>query len=229
MLDGKKTIIQTIVGGCTQFLTKAQGMPKSICNEIIKEIHTFLWEGSRAPIAKETLYDDVKTGGINLLNLHARNEAINIIWLKDLLDTSPMKPTWAHVADILLRESAPPNISVKSRSSPFLQTWNAPIKGKRAQMLDNDTIQLIKTAKNAQLQFAPRRLSLHLKEQLPAWYHIGEPKTLPQNQSSRCLIKNHNTREIKDLLKITKRLDNQRYRDMHSALSSCHCDECKVN
>jgi hypothetical protein len=63
---------------------RAQGMPPSVKDEIIKEIHTFLWNGDTcAQIAKEMLYDAIADGGINLLNLHSRNEAINVMWLKD--------------------------------------------------------------------------------------------------------------------------------------------------
>jgi hypothetical protein len=100
-LNGKKTIIQAIIGGCTQFLTRAQGMPPSIRDEIIKEIHTFLWEGDlQAQIAKEMLYDEIANGGINLLNLHSRNEVINIMWLKDFLNMSPTRHTWAYSSDV---------------------------------------------------------------------------------------------------------------------------------
>lgn len=37
-LDGKRLIIQAIVGGRTQFLTKAQGMPDTIREALRKEI-----------------------------------------------------------------------------------------------------------------------------------------------------------------------------------------------
>jgi Reverse transcriptase (RNA-dependent DNA polymerase) len=229
-LAGKKTIIQATVGGRTQFLTKAQGMPKSVCDAINQEIHAFLWEGaSTTPIAKETLFNETACGSLDLLNLQSRNEAINIIWLKEYLNMSPTRPAWAYVTDILLRESAPSNVTKEARSNPFLQTWNAPIKGKRAEMLDCDTIQLLKTAKNAQLQFAPLKMSLNLKNQLPAWYHIGNVKNIPQNPNSKCLIETHNTLHIKDLLKVTEQLHNLRYGGIHLPVYSCPCDECETD
>ncbi|KIK36156.1 hypothetical protein CY34DRAFT_34249, partial [Suillus luteus UH-Slu-Lm8-n1] len=48
-LDGKRLITQMIVGGMTQFLTKAQGMPKPIENTITKLIRNFIWNERRNP------------------------------------------------------------------------------------------------------------------------------------------------------------------------------------
>ncbi|KIK36516.1 hypothetical protein CY34DRAFT_94245 [Suillus luteus UH-Slu-Lm8-n1] len=48
-LDGKKLIIQMIVGGMTQFLTKAQGMPKNIETALTKIIWGFIWDNVRTP------------------------------------------------------------------------------------------------------------------------------------------------------------------------------------
>jgi hypothetical protein len=123
-------------------------------------IHTFIWGGATtALIAKKTLYCGTGNGGINLLNIKAWNDAINIMWLKEYLNMSPIRPTWAYIVDILLCESAPSQIPNEIRSSPFLQTWNAPIKGKRAEFLDQDTIQLLKTAKTVNLQFTLLQIS----------------------------------------------------------------------
>ena len=41
-LDGKRIIVQAIVGGHTQFLTKAQGMLESIQEALTKEIKNFI-------------------------------------------------------------------------------------------------------------------------------------------------------------------------------------------
>jgi hypothetical protein len=174
-LDGKKTIVQVIAGGYMQFLTKAQGMPQNIQDAIMKEIQTFIWgENKKAPIVKETLYTERQDGRIELLDIQFRNEAVNIMWLKEYMNTYPTRPTWAYITDILIHESAPINIPNKARITPFMQTWQPPTKGKRAEMLDKNTIQLLKMAKKFGLQFAPRRMTHQLKKQLPAWFHIGE-------------------------------------------------------
>ncbi|KAJ8587400.1 hypothetical protein M405DRAFT_852875 [Rhizopogon salebrosus TDB-379] len=52
-LDGKRLIIQMIVGGMTQFLTKAQGMPTHVENSLTKSIRNFIWDNARDQKMKE--------------------------------------------------------------------------------------------------------------------------------------------------------------------------------
>ncbi|KAH9164749.1 hypothetical protein EDB89DRAFT_1859018, partial [Lactarius sanguifluus] len=47
-LYGKRLIVQAVVGGHSQFLTMAQGMPKSIETALTKMIRNFIW-GEDAP------------------------------------------------------------------------------------------------------------------------------------------------------------------------------------
>ncbi|KAG2063307.1 hypothetical protein BDR04DRAFT_947200, partial [Suillus decipiens] len=78
-LDYKRLIVQMIVGGMTQFLTKAQGMPKQIETAITKKIRAFIWEGrSTFPISLARLERPIEEGGISLLNISARNDVIEI-------------------------------------------------------------------------------------------------------------------------------------------------------
>ncbi|KAI0043864.1 hypothetical protein FA95DRAFT_1473914, partial [Auriscalpium vulgare] len=77
---GKRHVVQMIVGGMSQYLTKVQGMPRHIESALIKEIRSFMWPDSprNAPIALKHLYRPQKDGGIGLLNIHARNAAIEL-------------------------------------------------------------------------------------------------------------------------------------------------------
>lgn len=69
-LYGKRIIIQAVVGGHTQFLTKAQGMPTHIEDAITKSIRNFIWDNNIHPIiATEYLQKPLKEGGLNLLNI----------------------------------------------------------------------------------------------------------------------------------------------------------------
>jgi hypothetical protein len=55
-LHRRRLIVQTIISGYTQFLTKAQGMPPEIEKALIKMICDFIWEDDSSPrIALETL------------------------------------------------------------------------------------------------------------------------------------------------------------------------------
>jgi len=55
-LNGKHIIIQVIMGGHTQFLAKAQGMPTHIEDALMNIMSTFIWEqGTKPRIAMATL------------------------------------------------------------------------------------------------------------------------------------------------------------------------------
>jgi len=49
-LDAKRHIVQMFAGGMTQFLTKAQGMPRQIEDALVKIIHSFIWDELTAPL-----------------------------------------------------------------------------------------------------------------------------------------------------------------------------------
>ncbi|KAI0037493.1 hypothetical protein FA95DRAFT_1529454, partial [Auriscalpium vulgare] len=90
----KKHIVQMFAGGCSQFLAKAQGMPKQTEEALIKLIKNFIWsEDTRvAPIDLKHLYRPKEQGGIDLLDIKARNDAIELMWLKDYLDLTETRP-----------------------------------------------------------------------------------------------------------------------------------------
>jgi hypothetical protein len=88
------------------------------CTEIAiqKIIQDLIWEGGCTPlIALSTLELPPKEGGLNLLNIKIRNEAIDIMWPKSYLNFSPTHPTWAVITDLLINAAAPWNISPLSR------------------------------------------------------------------------------------------------------------------
>jgi hypothetical protein len=116
-LRGRKIVVQAIVGGHTQFLTKAQGMPTHIEEALTKMIRKFVWEDDSSPRIKlDYLQGPQESGGLNLLDIKARNEAIDLIWLKAYLDISPSRPTWAKITDLIIDATAPQGTNKKARS-----------------------------------------------------------------------------------------------------------------
>ena len=104
----RKIIIQMVVGGYMQFLTQAQGMPTKIEEVLTKIIRNFMWEDNKSPrVTLEYLHYPHKEGGLNLLDIKARNEAIEIMWLKEYLNLSPLRLTWAKITDITIDVAAP--------------------------------------------------------------------------------------------------------------------------
>lgn len=226
-LRGKRLLSQIIIGGRTQFLTKAQGMPDHVKNTLTKLLRTFIWGENVAPrLALDSLHMKREQGGLELLNLKNRNEAIELVWLKEYLKAKPMRPTWAKLTDALINDLAPTNIRPEIRQNTFIQKWDVPTRGKRAKKLGKDTLRMLKTAQTHKLTFAPLNISQSLREQLPAWQHLGVEREPPQNPRSLCLVLTHNSKQVKDLLRITNKLDNVHPTGTHFPVFSCHCDEC---
>ncbi|KIJ12238.1 hypothetical protein PAXINDRAFT_57935, partial [Paxillus involutus ATCC 200175] len=48
-LEGRKIIIQRTIGGMTQYLAKAQGMPKEIKRTLTKTLRSFAWDTGGSP------------------------------------------------------------------------------------------------------------------------------------------------------------------------------------
>ena len=219
--------VQIIVGGYTQFLTKAQGMPPHIEAALTKIIREFMWESDSSPrIALGVLQSPIEHGGLNLLDLKARNEAIDIMWLKSYLNFSPSRPTWAAVVDLIIDTSAPANMCNKARGNPFLQTWEIPTKGERTKGLNSDIMRMVAVARKHNVNIAAISLSTKLKKQLPAWYHIAADPRPITNVASICLLNNHDTTKVADLLQISARLRDQPQNQTHLRGPQCVCREC---
>ena len=79
---GRRLIVQMFGGGMSQYLTTVQGMPEHIENLLQKKINQFVWGGKKGTINKNHLSAQLEKGGLNLLDIQAHNEAIDLMWLK---------------------------------------------------------------------------------------------------------------------------------------------------
>ena len=224
---GRKTVIQAIVGGLTQFLTMAQGMPKRIEDAITKMIRDYMWEDDSSPrIALDILQRPIEEGGLNLLDIRARNEAIKITWIKRYLDFSPNRPKWAKVMDLIIDTSAPLNTIPKARNNPFLQSWNPPTRGQRTKNLSNEAKRMIRTSRKFNANLAAIRITPTLRAQLPAWYHVAANARPITNAASKCLLERHNITKVADLLRISGRVRRNTVDSLHEPNPRCVCDDC---
>ena len=222
-LDAKRHIVQMFVGGMTQFLTAAQGMPRQIEDTLVKIVREFIWDSTAPPtMSLARLYALTEEGGISLLDIRARNKAIDIVRLKTYMDLSPSRPKWAYLTDAIIN-TLHPNIPPKPPAFP-LTSWSPPSRGPRASTLPLCVISIIKTAREAKLTFAPLRLSKQLKVQLPAWFHLGAPPRAYNKLKDECLKNRHRVGKVKNLRALTKRLEPGTAHQQHQ---SCPCDDCK--
>ena len=226
-MTGRKLIVQAVIGGQTQFLAKAQGMPPEIEDTLTKIAREFMWEGyTLSKIALENLHRPIEEGGLNLMDLRARNDAIELTWLKAYLDFSPSRPTWAKITDLIIDAAMPQGTNAQARINCFLQSWNPPQRGNQAAKLNDDTARMLKIAQKYNVNFAAIRLDAHLKAQLPAWYHLGsEPRPI-NNNAAKCLIHKHKTRTIADLIRASARLRTPDRDNPHHPSIYCRCRDC---
>ncbi|KAI9571560.1 hypothetical protein HD554DRAFT_2016388, partial [Boletus coccyginus] len=106
-LDAKGLIVQMTVGGMTQFLMRTPITPRGFGqrheNAPTKLTRDFIWNGKKSsPLSLQRLQQPRHKGGIDLLNIEARNFAIEITWLRSYLDTSKQLPTWSFVTDPII-------------------------------------------------------------------------------------------------------------------------------
>lgn len=227
---GRKLIVEFVVGSKIQYLTKVQGMPKDVEKYLTKQIQQFVWKGRKSQVNMETLYAPRSQGGIQLLDLHTRVEAINITWLPPFADLSSRRPLWCFIQDALIHSHitrASGRVEDLSKFHVFLQTWSPTQRN-----LPEFTRRLLGTAKKHNVSFAALRLTPKMKRDLPIWYHIGAGDVLNRvnnTPKSRCLRDAHRVRTVGDLLDVIE------YRDGHpdpsracARRSNCACSVCRI-
>ena len=230
-LNGKRLIIQAIIGGHTQFLAKAQGMPPTIVKALNKLIKGFIWgQGTKPRILMATLQRPISEGGLNLLDIESRNDAIEIIWLKVYLNFTTSRQQWATVTDHILFAAAPKYPVEDMRDNLFLQAWSIPLQGPRGSKLNDDVRRMIKTANKYHVNMDAIRITPHLLNQLPAWYHLHEEEHRPMNSAqARCMRHKHNVAKVSDLMKLSARIRHPLQFPTHRTNRDCECHECMMD
>lgn len=186
-MRGRKLISGIVIGSNTQFLTMVQGMPQSIEARLIRKMNAFMWgRAGSPPIALQTLTAPISKGGLNLLDLRVRNDAIHLRWLRSYLCLGdPNRPTWAFVADALISQHIPSNYRAPDPSThinTFLQTWKPSLRPPHTK-LPHDLMQMLKVAKKYNVHFDSLLLDPTLKRDLPIWFHFGLRQPPPPEDS----------------------------------------------
>ena len=115
---------------------------------------------------------------------------------------------WAYVADVLINNSttkAASRVSSLAQINTYLQSWNLSLHA--TSKLSKEIIQMMKTRQKFGVDFEALKLSDLVKEQLPAWYHLGTGQhmvSLNNQNASKCLRDNHLVKTVGDLVQHTK-------------------------
>lgn len=227
----KSKIVQITAGAITQYLATVQGMPRIVEDRIEKMVKIFVWEGARAPLRMDYLYEPLDNGGLGMLDIRSRNDAIELRWCRTYLNLGGARPTWALVADVLLEGQIPKSQGTIDRDvtiNQFLQTWRPNTSGNSK--LPRELTSLIKVSRKYNVELAALRLTDKAKKSLPAWYHIGSdthPGRIHTRNTSTCLKRQHRTMRVKDMVAVTKRLRHDTPDHKHHKISTCACKYCK--
>ncbi|KAH9917473.1 uncharacterized protein B0H18DRAFT_883771, partial [Fomitopsis serialis] len=196
-------------------------------------IRSFIWGNTRTPpVALDTLYRPVKQGGLGLLDIRSRNEAIELVWVKRYLTLSDARPTWAFAMDVLISKCATRDASAirpEAQINTFLQSWS-PATHSRSP-LPPYAQRMLLVAKKHNVSFAAIKLDRRTKEMLPMWYHLGATKrlrTLNNTPRSDCLRRVHHATQVHDLIMITGRACFMQLRETQNdhTPDTCGCTPC---
>ncbi|KAF8289698.1 hypothetical protein DL93DRAFT_2069160, partial [Clavulina sp. PMI_390] len=173
---GRRIITQITVGGMTQFLARAQGMPDKIKKQLHQITWRFIWNTPTGPppIKNEMLYAPITAGGMGALDILSRSEALDLIRLQQMINTDPRRPLATDAANAVIYESLPTserkNVPPRTRSKFFLQNVYKREKY-TARRLPEDIRQMLNTSKKHDVYFNALQLSNQHKLELPVWHH----------------------------------------------------------
>ena len=226
-LEGRRLIIQMQIAGVTQYLTKVQGMPKSVEDTLDKATRRFLWNNERTDtVNRKQMHASHKKGGKKVLNLEARNKAIHLTWLKAYLNMGKDRATWTYFADAIIGNDIPDSQQIdrdpESRVMPILQTWQT--KAKKSN-LPIDLRTMLDLARKFNVQVATTNPSMEAKLDLPIWYHVRSARStrkLYKTKHAKCLRNKHSVRLTRDVALLINSLS-----DEHTPTRNCKCNTCK--
>jgi len=227
-IEGRKLLVQMIVGGSTQYLAQVQQMPKSIEKHLQKTIHTFIWGDKKSPVNESILLAPKELGGQGLLDLQARNEAIQLIWLKGYLNFGPSRALWTYYADALIKLNTPKkeqNVRPEIRKNIFLQTWKTYTGNHSNNKNPTEIKYLIETAKKYGVRMEVLATTKEVMRQLPMWHHSqADPRIqqLTASHRTKCFLNKHRVLTIGE----TETLANYRLMDGHLDSWYCRCNVC---
>jgi ribonuclease HI len=223
---GRKNVVQTTIGGYTQYLTQVQGMPKNIELLVEKRLKAYLWKDKTSRVNIETVHAPISRGGLKMLDISARNKAITIMWLKRYLDFTQNRPLWANFADSILADAVPRSedkIDPAIRINPFLQKWKSYTYSKtnRPRVLD----EMLEVARKYGICIECLGMTELAASEMPIWLHPATRKTMRRHlhaKTCKCLIENHKMVTIGDTQQLVESMETAE----HKRNAKCTCTTC---
>jgi ribonuclease HI len=229
-LQGKRLVIQAVVGGMSQYRTAVQGMPEKALKEIRCIIRNFVWEGKRPLINEATLQLPKSQGGLGLLDPVARNEAIDVERLRRYLNFGPTRATWAYVVDATINIMHPEKEDAHRRQNPFTQNWVVPTQGRGwGRQLPSSVTRMLRVADKYNAQVEGLRFDESTLGSFPAWHHVRTNGEVRNSKTTECLLENHGVSSLADLIRVSQRIQREQGQNRHVRYRTCKCSDCKAD
>lgn len=142
----------------------------AIEQRLTRTIRQFIWGGASHPtVGLETLSKSIKQGGKKLLDLRIRNDAIKLMKVKRYLNLSKTRPTWAKVADSLMKMNLNKRWRVeddRAYQNVFLQMLTI-YSREREEGLPHTLRKMITTAQKYKVALLPKGMKPRMKLNMP--------------------------------------------------------------
>lgn len=230
VFEGRALVSRMIVGGYTQFLTMAQGMPEEVEEILHKMIKNHFWSHKKPTINENQICLPKKLGGYGVLDIRLRNKAIYLRKSGRIITSANPRHISVDAAHAYILAQAPASVkNVNDNvtlSEPFIQRgWSPSVY--KARIAPHLRIPLNVAVKSTNgLTFATAFLTNDEKTQLPYWNHIGWPSTARHNNNTNhpiCLRRIHRVYTVGDMQTNAKNYESAQ----HKKRSNCRCEECR--
>ena len=211
-IEGRRLIINMVVGGRTQYLTRVQGMPRQVEDNLEKKIRDFTWNTDSTPtISLATLRLPLEEGGRKVLDIKIRNEAIELLKVQRYLKMDKDRPKWAGLADkiINLKMAKTHSRDATALITPLLQNTRIDTRAGEENLLP-PLQRMLRIAKKYKVAFHTLILKQGLRREIPAWYHLdlASVKNVKiHSDRMKCLRINHNVRTTGDMEQVANGID----------------------
>jgi hypothetical protein len=222
-MEMRKNIDQIVAGSRSQYLTQVNGMPPVVLKHLLQSQREFV-NGSRSTlIAKDTLMAPREEGGLGLLDIEARNDAILLVKAAALAETDPEKRAeWASLTIHRLSQNIrkAPVVKEEAKTHPLIQNYmlakRDPPKLHKAMLKCMDKYGVI---------FETVSPTEDIQRALPLWHHPGEDPTKTQKNNgakAHCLRTKHGVKTLGEGVDLAERLK----KNAHKKTADCSCADC---
>jgi hypothetical protein len=226
-LEGKRLIVQMVVGGKTQFLTMAQGMPAETQKEIQRITTEFVWGKERAAMRIGDISKGINHGGRKVMDVAKWNEAIDLMWVKQYLNMGSDRPKWAFMMDEVFRVERPKKAkepwSVIGEWNPLTQDWKPK---ERSENIPRRVQSALRLARKHGVELEALEPTDETRKGMPVWLHrkaSREAARLYKTGAAKCLKTKHRTHYMGQLVEMLEHTPDQ-----HRDMNFCVCELCRT-